>query len=282
MLSPRWMTKNGRLVSLPRSLAAVLALQRVKQLASSVKPARDATKGQIWRQWYRGLLILSVLFCLLWSASLSLAVPIKNEQQVVLPVAQVHPLPASLAAIASPTPEGDYFDQVKPINFGYLVWSQFPIQVYIAPPQISNAQAWLASAQQAVKDWQVYLPLQLVTAPEKANITIQATAPQQRSGSRVRSAETTYQIFVNEQGILSQRFTVLVRPNQTPQYVLAALRHELGHALGIWGHSPVNTDVLYFAQVRTSPPISARDINTLRRVYEQPTQLGWPVVHSAN
>jgi predicted Zn-dependent protease len=228
------------------------------------------------------LLVLSVLLCLLRFASLSLAGSVENDQPVVLPAAQVHPLPASLAAIASSATEGDYFDQVKPIDVGYLVWSQFPIRVYIVPPEISNAQAWITSAQQAVKDWQAYLPLQQVTAPEQANITIQATAPQQRSGNRVRSAETTYQIFVNDQGLLSQRFTVMVRPNQTPQYVLAALRHELGHALGIWGHSPVNTDVLYFAQVRTPPPISARDVNTLRRVYEQPTQLGWRVTRSAN
>jgi hypothetical protein len=34
---------------------------------------------------------------------------------------------------------------------------------------------------------------------------------------------------------------------------------------------------MYFAQVRTPPVISARDINTLKRVYQQPTQLGWPI-----
>ena len=35
------------------------------------------------------------------------------------------------------------------------------------------------------------------------------------------------------------------------------------------------TDVLYFSQVRNPPAISARDVNTLKRVYEQPTRLGW-------
>jgi hypothetical protein len=35
------------------------------------------------------------------------------------------------------------------------------------------------------------------------------------------------------------------------------------------------TDVMYFAQTRDIPPISSRDINTLKKVYQQPTQLGW-------
>jgi hypothetical protein len=32
---------------------------------------------------------------------------------------------------------------------------------------------------------------------------------------------------------------------------------------------------MYFAQTRDIPPISSRDINTLKKVYQQPTQLGW-------
>jgi predicted Zn-dependent protease len=236
---------------------------------------RGAKKQPIWRQWQQVLLVVSVGLCVLWTAHLSFAAP--DNQQIVLPAAKVHPLPDALVEIAPPSAEADYFDQVKPIDVGYLVWSQFPVKVYIAPPPINQPQVWLAAAIQAVKDWQPYLPLQQVTEPTDANITIQATPPQQRSSGRVRSAETTYQLFVDDQGILSHRFTVMVRPNQTPQYVSAALRHELGHALGIWGHSPVNTDALYFAQVRNPAPISARDVNTLRRVYEQPTRLGWPV-----
>jgi predicted Zn-dependent protease len=196
-----------------------------------------------------------------------------------LPPLQQHPLPTSLAALTKGANLDDYFDQVKPIEVGYLIWSQFPVRVYLQPPE-TNAASWLQIAQQAVKDWQPYLPLELVSQSKAADISVLGQPPTQRSQGRVRSAETTYALYVDAQGRLNHRCTVRVRPNQIPKYLLAALRHELGHALGIWGHSPLETDALYFSQVRNPPLISARDINTLRRVYQQPTRLGWPVAQS--
>uniref|UniRef100_B8HVP0 Peptidase metallopeptidase n=1 Tax=Cyanothece sp. (strain PCC 7425 / ATCC 29141) TaxID=395961 RepID=B8HVP0_CYAP4 len=193
-----------------------------------------------------------------------------------LPSLQTHPLPVSLQPRATTGGE-DYFDQVKPTEVGYLIWSQFPIKVFVQPSKV-NPQAWATATEQVIREWEVYLPLQQVSQVEGADITLQSEfPPDQGQGRRVRSAETRYQLYVNPEGVLSQRFTVMVRPNQTPTYLQAALRHELGHALGIWGHSPVATDALYFAQVRTPPPISQRDINTLVKVYTQPTRLGWPV-----
>ncbi|XTZ12993.1 MAG: peptidase, partial [cyanobacterium endosymbiont of Rhopalodia inflata] len=35
------------------------------------------------------------------------------------------------------------------------------------------------------------------------------------------------------------------------------------------------TDALYFSQVRSLSPISVRDVNTLKKIYQQPTRLGW-------
>ena len=51
----------------------------------------------------------------------------------------------------------------------------------------------------------------------------------------------------------------------------------LGHALGIWGHSSDSRDALYGAAVANPPAISPRDRNTLVKIYEQPTRLGWPL-----
>ncbi|MGL6136626.1 MAG: matrixin family metalloprotease, partial [Planktothrix sp.] len=128
-----------------------------------------------------------------------------------------------------------------------------------------------------------YLPLNLVEEPENADIEIiRKNPPLDPQKKRASSAETRYQVSVKytPEGFpyLSHRFTIWLSPTQTGKYIEAAILHEFGHALGIWGHSPEPTDVMYFSQVREPPPISARDINTLKRIYQQPTRLGWAVL----
>ncbi|MEI2578878.1 peptidase [Scytonema sp. PRP1] len=201
------------------------------------------------------------------------------------PSPKPHPLPPTLAQWQDSTNSGDYFSQVTQIQVGYLVWSQFPVRVYVEPPQAVNtkqAEQWVNSVLQAVQEWNVYLPLAIVEQPTDADITIVRKAPPLQTSPnskipRARSAQTTYEFYVSKNNLLSHRFTILLSPSQTGQYLLAATRHEFGHALGIWGHSPLPSDALYFSQVRNPPPISPRDLNTLKRVYEQPTSLGWSV-----
>jgi len=197
------------------------------------------------------------------------------HQTITLPPPTVYPLPSSLAAL--PTDGDDYFSEVQPLEVGYLLWTEFPITVAIEPPTRDANEAWAQAAQQAVAEWSAYLPLQIVPATAPANIRLLSERPSDQNNRRVRAAETSYELFVDSEGVLRHRTRVVVRPTQAPRYVLAALRHELGHALGIWGHSPLPTDALYFAQVADPPPISRRDVNTLRRVYEQPTRLGQPM-----
>jgi predicted Zn-dependent protease len=220
-----------------------------------------------------------------------------------LPPLQVHPLPSTLANWRDRSNQGDYFDQIQPLPVGALIWSQFPVKVYIESPTVTastesptvaaaklddkQAQTWTLAVTAAVTEWQAYLPLQVVAHPEPADITIWRSPPPWVKGGvkpgdrnyRVRSAETRYELYIQEtdntRSVLSHRCTVWLRPSQTPQYIQAAARHELGHALGLWGHSPLQTDALYFSQVRNPAAISSRDVNTLRRIYQQPTRLGW-------
>ncbi|MCF2147749.1 peptidase [Desmonostoc muscorum LEGE 12446] len=202
---------------------------------------------------------------------------------------KAHPLPPTLAHWEDNTNSGDYFSQVTTTQVGYLVWSQFPIKVYVETPKAvseKQAQTWVRSVLQAVQEWSAYLPLTLVQQSEVADITIVRKAPplQISPGSnipRARSAQTTYELYTNNK-VLSHRFIILLSPSQTGEYIRAAARHELGHALGIWGHSPLQTDALYFSQVRKPSPISVRDVNTLKRVYQQPTTLGWSLVDNSN
>ncbi|AFZ59525.1 peptidase [Anabaena cylindrica FACHB-243] len=191
-----------------------------------------------------------------------------------------HPLPLTLKNWQDKTNSSDYFDQITPTKVGYLIWSRFPVQVKIDKPtgmSEKQAQIWVNSILEAVQEWSVYLPLQVVEQPE-ADITIVRKAPPLQLSPqkipRARSALTTFELYTTN-NVLSHRFRILLSPSQAGEYVQASARHELGHALGIWGHSPLQTDVLYFSQVRNPPTISARDVNTLKRIYEQTTNLGW-------
>ena len=200
--------------------------------------------------------------------------PVASPQ---IPPLQTYPLPAPLAAWTDPTPQGDYFDQIQSTRVGYLLWTQFPVQVYVAPSTLTDpnrVQSWQQSALAAIAAWQVYFPVEATTNPSEAGIELSQSAPDQTSGARARSAQTRFTLHQDDQGRLRHHMTIQIRPTQAGEFETAAIRHELGHALGIWGHSPMMTDALYFSQVREPPPISARDVNTLQRIYRQGTRLG--------
>lgn len=244
------------------------------------------------------LLLLRLLFaaCLLLIVSGWLGIN-AEDTEVSLPPLQAHLLPPTLAQWQDEREKGDYFTEIKPSPVGYLIWSELPIKVYLDRPlnledtaaSTQRFQQWVAAVRQGIAEWNAYLPLQEVEQPELADIAIERSSPPigsqidpatgQLEIPRARSAQTRYQFYLQASNppILRHRMTVQINPGLSAQSILSATRHELGHALGIWGHSPVATDALYFSQVRNSPSISARDVNTLKKLYQQPTRLGWAV-----
>lgn len=295
-----------------RSLIALISMGVVIALSAQPTFSRDLWKASV-PFFHEGK------FFVVSQASAQAQEPFK------LPTPRPHPLPSSLANWKDSGRSGDYFDQIKPVNVGYLVWSEFPITVFIEPltPDeakypftTQRAEIWIKAVLAAVKEWNQYLPLQVVNLADGADITIRRSPPPIRFESpdsstdqsdarnrlpiaRARSAETRFELYIKQpthhssdtsgtapsensgsrglSKILAHRFTIQLRPDQAASYLQAAARHELGHALGIWGHSPLQSDAMYFSQVSNSPLISPRDVNTLKRVYEQPTRLGWAI-----
>jgi predicted Zn-dependent protease len=200
-------------------------------------------------------------------------------QSIDLPHFQTYPLPDRLNSLP-PNQAGDYFDRLDQPPVGALIWTNFPIHVFLdlANRQVLREEAWLQATRQAIADWALYLPIVETTDPKLANITIRRSAvPIQRDKDGklkpIRFAETKFE-FYQQDNRLWHRMTINLSPNQADQSLLAGARHELGHALGIWGHSDRHTDTMYFSQVATPPPLSQRDINTLQRVYKTPSRLG--------
>jgi predicted Zn-dependent protease len=218
-----------------------------------------------------------------------------------LPSLKVHTLPQSLA-LWEQNNQGDYFDQIETTPLGYLVWSKFPLKIYVdsVTPENTAAnqrfQQWTATARKAIAEWNVYIPLQEVQTKDTADILILRSTPTRKvklnpetglyNIPRAVAAQTNYEFYLTPKPeaiekrtrrVITLRMTMEVSPNFTGTSLLGTLRHELGHALGIWGHSPKPDDALYFSQVSDPASISPRDINTLKKIYQQPTRLGWKI-----
>ena len=190
---------------------------------------------------------------------------------------KTYPLPETLAKWQDPTNSGDYFDQIEVQDIGYLIWSQFPIKVYVesSDHDESPSRQWVKTVVDTIWEWNVYLPLEVVENSEVADIKIfNKRPPLTARNLRARSAEARYQLYQDDNGILSHNFVIWLSPMQVGKYLPSSARHEFGHALGLWGHSLEKTDVMYYSQVAEPPPISSRDINTLKRIYLQSTKLG--------
>ena len=236
------------------------------------------------------LMGLAFAFCIiiLFNRSVSSQAPDTSN----LPPAKVHPLPSSLASWNND--RNNYFKQIESTPLGYLIWTEFPLKVYVEsiPPEDTAAnqrfQQWTEAAQKAIAEWNIYLPLEAITNQANADIIILRSQPKREiklnleTGlydiPRAVAAQTDYKFYlVEESQAIAMRMTINVSSNFTGVSLLATMRHELGHALGLWGHSPNKNDALYFSQVSNPPAISEGDINTLKILYQQPTRLGWEI-----
>ena len=247
------------------------------------------------KKFYLRLVVVASLFFAVWNP---LSVTAENPSS--LPSLKAHPLPPSLAKISPDLKAGNYFDQIESTPLGYLIWSEFPIKVYLdRPPEKDDSSAnyqrfqqWTEAVLQAIADWKIYLPLIEVKDPQQADILIQRleqplgievdTETGEIQIHRARTAQTRYQFYSTDTNpsLLLARMTIQIKPGLSPTATLAAIRHELGHALGIWGHSPIEEDIMFYSQTKKTSPISIRDINTLIKIYQQATRLGWALPKS--
>ena len=222
-----------------------------------------------------------------------------------VPPFEAHPLPESLRAWQVQHPETvlgglapeTYLDNLEKLPIGGLIWTHFPVRVYLGDRQDLNLadlpgaqySTWQRAVRQSLEEWTPLIPLEETAIADTADIRFYPRKPPltlglNRRPRRAAAARTLFKLrwqAVDETPVqtvvLTPRFDIDLSPDLSEPHLLGTSRHELGHALGLWGHSPFVDDVMYFSRTAEPQKISDRDRQTLIALYQQPTRLGWPV-----
>ncbi|MEM1366528.1 MAG: peptidase metallopeptidase, partial [Cyanobacteria bacterium P01_H01_bin.15] len=94
-----------------------------------------------------------------------------------LPPLQVHQLPQTLQTI--PQSSDHYFEKIELSPVGHLIWSEFPIRVYVepidqdaTPGEVTRQTQWDTAVKTAITEWGFYLPMTEIETRESADIII--------------------------------------------------------------------------------------------------------------
>jgi len=169
---------------------------------------------------------------------------------------------------------GDYFKELHLFEGDRAArWDSFPVRVRL--PE-SSPDVWKESLQEGVDLWGQYIPLRVARRNESADIEVSWVnhlVPRVLGVTRLTVFGGRMKVNIY---LLRPSY---YQPGVSEKSLVGVIEHELGHALGIFGHSREKGDTMYefvilpgkggkLSQTKFGS-LSSRDVNTLKRIYEK-------------
>ncbi len=152
-----------------------------------------------------------------------------------------------------------------------LKWASFPLNVYIEPKKQK------VLAQKAFEQWQAksnrLVNFNFVTSPANAQIWVDFKDSLETSSGGESYIAGFSKPYYQGDNIIKSEIHILVSDPDTKKeleddFITFSTLHEIGHTLGLKGHSPNENDVMSAVATEAKPALTQRDLNTLNIFYK--------------
>ncbi|HEY9793538.1 MAG TPA: tetratricopeptide repeat protein [Candidatus Obscuribacterales bacterium] len=158
--------------------------------------------------------------------------------------------------------------------------SRMPLKVYMTDGRgVSQYQPAFAEAMlSAFRQWSIAsggnIAFQQVQDANAADITVEWTGDVSHLLKRIELGQATCDRMDGD--CIGHATIIMLTKNRnlhmdmTPRVIGITALHEIGHALGLEGHSDNPNDIMFYSETRATQNISMRDVTTLQRLYMLP------------
>lgn len=170
----------------------------------------------------------------------------------------------------------DYFSRITTVSDGRITrFPHMPVSVYIAAPSVPERlqRIYIADVEHALDQWAGCSEGQLhfkQVDSEDADIRIY-WSDEPLTGEADPLGEASLVRFDSGEFYVEVVILLQEKPSLKPSVhreLKAVILHELGHAIGLWGHSSESDDIMYRRSTAIHP--TRRDKNTLLRLLSAP------------